>query len=330
MGETPQLTMRALILAIVLMLPGALGLARPSAAEPHIRVTLLGSGTPVPDPERFGPSTLVQAGDQRLLFDAGRGATIRLYQLGVSMSTVGPLFLTHFHSDHTVGIPDVWLTGWLGGPWARRTTPFHVIGPIGTKELTAHLERAYAADVRIRIADEHYPPQGVALTSDEFAADGVVYEKAGVKVTAFEVDHGDEIRPAFGYRIDFKGHSVVISGDTRYSENVVKHGTGADLLIHEVGAVRPELAQDPQVRRVMAHHTSPRDVGRVFSQAKPKLAIYTHLVLLARPDIPPLTSEELVAQTRETYDGPLEVGEDLMSFDVAEDGKVAVLRPARN
>jgi ribonuclease BN (tRNA processing enzyme) len=161
------------------------------------------------------------------------------------------------------------------------------------------------------------------------------------------LDEGEQHRPfAFGMHrsarpgaaephirvtlLDFKGHSVVISGDTRYSENVVKHGTGADLLIHEVGAVRPELAQDPQVRRVMAHHTSPRDVGRVFSQAKPKLAIYTHLALLARPDIPPLTSEDLIAQTRETYDGPLEVGEDLMSFDVAEDGKVAVLRPARN
>ena len=89
-----------------------------------------------------------------MLFDAGRGATIRLFQLGVPLSRVSPLFLTHFHSDHTVGIPDVWLSGWLGGPWARRTTPFRVVGPVGAKELMLNLQRAYEADIKIRTADE--------------------------------------------------------------------------------------------------------------------------------------------------------------------------------
>jgi ribonuclease BN (tRNA processing enzyme) len=148
------------------------------------------------------------------LFDAGRGATIRLWQLKIPFSKVSPLFLTHFHSDHTVGIPDLWLTGWLGGPFGRRSTPFHVIGPAGTKDLMLNLERAYEGDIRVRTADEHYPPEGVKVVADEFPAEGVVYDKEGVRVTAFEVDHGDVIKPAYGYRIDYKGRSVVLSGDT--------------------------------------------------------------------------------------------------------------------
>jgi ribonuclease Z len=139
-----------------------------------------------------------------------------------------------------------------------------------------------------------------------------------VRVTAFEVDHGDKIKPAFGYRIDYKGCAAVISGDTRSSENVVRHATGADVLIHEVGAVRPELLKDPQVQRVMAHHTSPQEVGTILSRARPKLGVYTHLVLLGRPNVPPLSAEELVAQARQTYDGPLEVGEDLMRIDIGD------------
>ena len=296
------------------------------AGQSDFRVTLIGSGNPVPEADRFGPATLVEAGDQKLLFDAGRGATIRLWQLKIPFSKVSPLFLTHFHSDHTVGIPDLWLTGWLGGLFGRRATPFHVIGPTGTKELMTNLERAYAADIRIRIADEHYPPEGVKVVADEFAADGVVYEKDGVRVTAFEVNHGDEIKPAYGYRVDYKGQSIVISGDTRFNENVIKYGTGADVLIHEVAAVRPELLKEQVVQRVMAHHTSPQEAGTVFTRAHPKLAVYTHFTLLTRPSIPAVTTAEVIAQTRETYSGPLEVGEDLMTVEIEEGGKPVVQR----
>ena len=142
---------------------------------------------------------------------------------------------------------------------------------------------------------------------------------------AFEVDHGDAIKPTYGYRIEYKGRTVVISGDTRFSENVIKYATGVDLLIHEVAAIRPELENDAQVRRVMAHHTSPQEAGRVFSRARPKLAAYTHFVLLARPNVPSVTFAELTAQTRETYDGPLEIGEDLMAFEIDEN-RVTVKR----
>ena len=315
----------ALALLLAILSGMAHGPARAEAADEGLfRVTLLGTGIPVPQPDRFGPATLVEAGGQVLLFDAGRGATIRLFQLGIPLSKVGPLFLTHFHSDHTVGIPDIWLSGWLGGPWARRITPFRVIGPTGTKELMSNLERAYAADIQVRMADEKYPAEGIKVIAEEFTGGGVIFDREGVRVTAFEVDHGDLIKPAFGYRVDFKGRSAVLSGDTRFNESVIKFGTGADLLIHEVAAVRPELLKDKQVERVMAHHTSPQEAGAVFSRAAPKLAVYTHLVMLAGPGVKALTTEELVTRTRETYQGPLAVGEDLMAFEIRDTGVKAI------
>src|SRR5436190_24118844 len=115
-----------------------------------IRVTLLGTGTPRPMIERFGASILVQAGKENLLFDAGRGCTIRLWQLGVPLKDVNRLFLTHLHSDHTVGIPDLWLTGWITSRYGTRTEPFSVWGPKGTEAMMSHLTQAYEEDIRIR------------------------------------------------------------------------------------------------------------------------------------------------------------------------------------
>lgn len=286
------------------------------------RVTLLGTGTPIPRPDRFGPSTLIEAGDVRLLIDAGRGATIRLYQLGVPIGTIDALLMTHYHSDHTNGIPDVWLTGWLGSVYARRRTPFRVIGPTGARVLMENLERAYAADIKIRLADEKLPPDGIKVEVAEYDRDGVVYDNGGLKVIAFEVDHGDVIKPAYGYRFEYGGRVAVLSSDTRYNANVIKHGTGADLLIHEVASARPELMKEPHIQRIIAHHTTPREAGQVFAQARPKLAVYTHLVLPTTPTIPPPTLDEVIAETRETYDGPLMVGEDLMSFEIGDEVRV--------
>ena len=282
------------------------------------RVTLLGTGTPIPGPERFGPSTLIEAGDQKLIVDAGRGATIRLYQLGMPIGRIDALLLTHYHSDHIVGIPDFWLTGWLQSHFGQRTAPLHVIGPTGAQELMSNLERAYALDIKIRIADEKIPPAGAAVVVEEFAADGVVFDRNGVKVTAFEVDHGDVIKPAYGYRIDYGGRTAVLSGDTRYNENVIKYGAGADLLIHEVAIAPPDLMTEPYIRRIMDHHTTPREAGMVFARTKPKLAAYTHLVFLASDRVAPPSMADLVSQTRTTYSGALEVGEDLMSFEIGE------------
>jgi len=208
------------------------------------KVTLLGTGTPFPVPDRFGAATLVEAGRERLLFDVGRGATIRLNQISVPMGTLNAVFLTHFHSDHTSGIRDLWLTGWIGRYYGNRQSPFRVIGPKGTVSLMQNLERAYAEDIRIRYADEKNPMEGVAIAASEYASDGVVYDKNGVTVTAFEVDHGALIKPAYGYRVDYEGRSVILSGDTRYSENLEKHAQGATLVVHEVAMANPDCAID--------------------------------------------------------------------------------------
>jgi ribonuclease Z len=294
-----------------------------SGAESDFKVTLLGTASPQPRTDRFGPSTLIEAGDLKLLFDAGRGVPIRLRQLNVPLGRINVVFITHYHSDHTSGIPDVWLTGWLPPPYARRTTPFHVIGPVGAKTLMSNLEKAYALDIKIRSEDEKLPPAGIATVVEEFDKDGVVYEKNDVKVIAFEVEHGPAIKPAVGYRIEYKGHSVVISGDTRYDQNVIKYGTGADVLIHEVAGARPQLlAASVPVQRIIAHHTTPREAGMVFSQAKPKIAVYTHIVLLSNEKFPEPTLDDLIAETRQTYGGPLMVGEDLTSFEIGDTVKV--------
>ena len=304
----------ALAVAAILLICAA-----ESRAQSDFKVMLLGTASPSPRPTRFGPSTLVEAGDKKLLFDMGRGVPVRLWQLKVPMGKIDAHFITHFHSDHVSGIPDLWLTGWLSPPFGRRTSPFRVIGPPGTKSLMENLQKAYALDIKIRIEDEKLPPSGIAVTAEEFSKDGVVYESGGVKVTAFEVDHGDAIKPAFGYRVDYKGRSVVISGDTRYNKNVIKYGTGADLLIHEVGSARPELlASSPAVQRIIAHHTTPKECGEVFAKAKPKLAVYTHIVLLSSEKITEPTLDDVVAETRQTYSGPLVVGEDLMAFEIGD------------
>jgi ribonuclease Z len=249
----------AAIATIGLLIAGAA-----HAADGDFRVVLLGTGTPGPRPDRFGPSTLVEAGGQVLLFDAGRGVPIRMTQLKVSMGKIDALFLTHYHSDHTEGLPDIWLTGWLPPPFGQRKTALQIIGPTGAKALIAGLEQAYAADIKIREADEKLPPEGVAVEVEEFAKDGVVFDKDGVRVTAFQVDHGEFVKPAFGYRIDFQGRSAVLSGDTKFNENVTKYAAGVDLLIHEVAAAKPELLTIPAFQRIMAHHTTARETGTVL------------------------------------------------------------------
>jgi ribonuclease Z len=318
--------MRAAIMAAAI-LASAATLQGSAQAQDLFRVTLLGTGTPTPRLDRLGPATLVEAGNEKLLFDAGRGIPIRLAQIQIPVARLDALFITHYHSDHVSGIPDVWLTGWLpaGG---GRTKPFRMIGPTGAKELMSNLERAYAADVRIRIADQKLAPAGATVVVDEFVADGVVYERGGVRVTAFEVDHGDEIKPAFGYRIDYKGRSALISGDTRFSENLIRNGMGVDLLVHAIAGAKPELLQDPVIKLILDHHTLPPQAAAVFNKTKPKLAVYTHIVQQRTASVPPPTVEEIVADTRRTYSGPLQVGEDLMSFDIAE-GAVKINAPPR-
>jgi ribonuclease Z len=284
-------------------------LAGPAYSQ-NLKVTLLGTGYPRPVIERFGPSILIEAGKEKLLFDCGRGVTQRLYQLKVPFGEVTALFLTHLHSDHIVGIPDVYLTGWLLG----RTTPLRVWGPAGTAEMMSHLEQAYQFDIHTRRdVDEKLPRQGAVVVAKDIEQ-GVVYQNNDLRVTAFAVDHFP-VKPAFGYRVDYAGHSVVLSGDTRYSENLIHFSQGADILIHEVIDPEAYLAGDrlfsPEMKqKVIAHHTNPEQAGTIFNKVKPKLAVYSHIVPFDAPD--------LVAHTRKTYPGPLEVGEDLMSIEIGD------------
>lgn len=302
-----------------------LAFAGPSEAS-EIKVTLLGTGGPVPRIDRFQAGILVEAGSEKVLIDCGRGVPIRLWQIHVPLSAVTAVFITHLHSDHTIGLPDLLLTGWLNGPFGGRTAALRIRGPKGTKAMMRAMRQAWAWDIKAREGDEKLPPAGSEVVATDIG-EGVAYERNGVKVTAFTVDHGDLLKPALGYRVDYGGHSVVFSGDTRPTENLVRFASGADVLVHEVAQARPELMEtSAAARRIIAHHTTPGEAGTIFSRVKPKLAVYSHIALITtEASIPPPTVDELVAATRTTYSGPLEVGADLTEIDIGD--TVTVKRP---
>lgn len=307
---------RALIL-LVICLTGAVARPLPSQA---ITVTLLGTGSPILLPDRSGPSILVEAGGQKLLFDVGRGAAGRLWQSGVPLRDLSAVFFTHLHSDHVTGFPDLWLTGMLPNKsFAHRTRPMHVYGPTGTRAMMAYLARAYEADVRIRQADENTSAAGARIVARDIVQ-GVVYDSAGLKVTAFDVEHGELIKPALGYRVDYNGRAVVLSGDTRPSDNLIRFAAGADVLFHEVAAARLELmALSPAARRIIGHHTTPEQATIVFNRVHPRLAVYTHIVLLTTdPAVPPPTLQDVERVTAAGYAGRVEMGEDLMRVTVGD------------
>ena len=301
-------------------------LTQPAAALPAVPpaagtivVTLLGTGSPQLSSTRFGPATLVEAGPLRLLFDAGRACSIRLNQAHVPLGGIDAVFLTHYHSDHTNGLPDLWACGFIQAPYFGRKTSLRVFGPPGAQRLCDNLHAAYADDIRIRMADEGTPEAATGIVAREFPEDGgVVLDEDGVRVTSFAVNHGPLIRPAVGYRVDYAGHSVLISGDTKYDERVIAHGKGVDLLIHEVCTTPAGLEGFPQAKAVSAHHTSPEEAGQVFALAQPRMAAFTHFVELARPGFPKVPTAEIEIQTRRHWSGPLTIGEDLTRFSIAD------------
>lgn len=310
-GYTAARVTRALaVLAVVAIALGAVTGAQPAAT---LQVTLLGTGNPRPNLERFGPSILVEAGGQRLLVDAGRGATQRLFEIGQRASLIGvdAVLLTHLHSDHTVGLPDLWLTGWLFG----RARPLPLVGPAGTSAMAQHLAQAYAWDIAARSKDERLPPEGVRFEARDITP-GPAWERGGLRVTAFAVDHGEVAAPAVGYRVDFGGRSVVLSGDMRYDERLVDAARGADVVVLEVMSPEVEARRgqvDPAaMASVLRRHVSPDQAGALFAKIKPRLAVYSHIV----PS--PTTAEDLIAPTRKTYGGPLAVGYDLMTIVVGD------------
>ncbi len=258
--------------------------------------------------DRFGPSILVQAGSENLLFDAGRGCIQRLRQLNIGYDKLNAVFLTHLHSDHIVGLPDLWLTGWLV---SQREVPMNIYGPAGTADMIKYLQLAFAYDIKIRSDDDKAVAVGSTFVVTEIKQ-GTIYDQNGVKVIAFDVDHFP-VKPAFGYRIEYKGHSVVLSGDTRYSENLIKFARGTDLLVHEVIIAPDTLSKKDPKYHILAHHTTAEQAGSVFNAVKPKLAAFSHISKLYG-----LKEEDILKKAKINYSGPLIMGEDLMSFSVGD------------
>ena len=288
-------------------------------AQSPFKVTLLGTGAPVPSMERFGPSILVEAGGQKLLFDCGRGAAQRLWQLKIPLGKINALFLTHLHSDHIVGIPDVWLTGWIPAVYGRRELPLQVLGPTGTKDMMDNLVKAFSWDISTRAKEKNKTDSGALVIAKDIR-EGVIWENNEIKITPFTVRHSDFIDSALGYKIEYAGRTLVLSGDTRYSENLIRYSKGADVIIHEVAAANEQTMQtSPLVNQILGFHTSPEEAGKVFEQTKPKLAVYSHIVLLtAEPSIPPPTMNEVILRTKKTYSGAVEAGEDLLGIEIGD------------
>lgn len=276
-----------------------------------LKITMLGTGTPVPNAYAFGTATLVEAGGNCVLLDCGRGTVIRLGQMGIPLGKIEAVILSHYHSDHYAGLFDLQMTGAIPHKWAGRSGPLDVFGPVGLTHLTDGAWEAAKLDRDIRVADSEMDADRMRLVPHIYE-EGVVFDKNGLKIIAIEVDHGEHIRPAFGFRVEYAGKVFVHSQDTCYNENLIKQAQGADVFVHEVAAARPEaLKKNPAIKVAINHHADPTDVGRVFAQVKPRLAMLTHLVFLG-PD--PVTIEEVLDELGDVYDGTLVVAEDMMTI----------------
>ncbi|MFN4025237.1 MAG: MBL fold metallo-hydrolase [Hyphomonas sp.] len=297
----------------------------PSAALPDgLHVYLCGTGSPLPDPSRAGPCIGVLAGTRAFIFDVGAGSMRRLSRMGFPTGRTEKLYLTHLHSDHFDGLGELMVTAWVGG---SRAAPLPVAGPSGVEEITAGFNAAYRIDSTYRTA-HHGPavanPEGYGLVPEIIrlpAGPGgraVLLDEDGLSITAFAVGHAP-VEPAFGYRIDYKGRSAVISGDTIYSENLVRMAADTDILFHE--ALHPGMVAEMSkaagsagaapLSKVFAdildYHASPVDAARAAEEAGAGHLVLYHIV-------PPLPSKLLhpvfLDGTRSAYGGPIEIGED--------------------
>jgi ribonuclease Z len=270
-----------------------------------VKVTLLGTGCPPPNPARHGPATLVRHGDEALLVDAGSGVAAQLLRAGVRPSQVPRVLLTHLHSDHVIDLGHLVLTRWIVG----ENAPLEVLGPPGTRDHVDRLLALWAWDISVRRAHMHErePPRVSVTEIDE----GLVLERAGLRVTAFLVEH-EPVKPAFGFRFDGGDRHVVISGDTRPCENLIRHARDADVLVHECtdmthAAWSPGCGwptREAKVRDLQAYHTGPDEIGEVAAAARARHLVLTHLM-------PGSEAADLAARAARRFAGPVTVGEDL-------------------
>lgn len=282
-----------------------------------MKLTLLGTGSPAPNPARRGPSQTVQAGDDLLLIDCGAGAVHRLVEAGQSGRPLRLIALTHLHSDHVTGLADLLWAGWVG-KWWQKAPP--VYGPPDTARLVEKLMEAFAYDIEVRRRGEKLDMEALVPRVEE-VEEGWRLEGSSWRLTAFRVDH-QPVDQAFGYRVDEDSASIVLSGDTRSSPNLVRHAQGADLLLHEVywGEGLRALAQRPVVtdrftperlRLIMGYHTPSEEVGKVAAAAGARHLVLNHLILGLQG-----TPAALLDDITPEFSGRVTVGEDLMSFQV--------------
>jgi ribonuclease BN (tRNA processing enzyme) len=276
------------------------------AAAQRTEIVLLGTGTPYPDPNASGPATAVVVGKRVFLFDAGAGLMRRLNAANLPINGAEAVFITNLHSDHTLGYADLILTSWI----MRRTSPLAVYGPHGLRRMTQLLLAAYSEDIRIRtVGLEREVAGGYRVNVHEIRA-GVVYERDRVRVTAVRVPHGSW-KEAYAYRIDTPDRSIIISGDTRPSEALVRASRNVDVLVHEVYSPihlapedRPGGKYWPQYMREF--HTSDVELGALAARIKPKLLVLTHIIRFGATD------EDLLAGVRAGgFAGRVIVGKDL-------------------
>ncbi|MBC7768554.1 MAG: MBL fold metallo-hydrolase [Phycisphaerales bacterium] len=281
-----------------------------------------GTGSPLPDRTRAGPCLAVIAGDQLFVFDAGEGAAETLALMGVSAGDIEAVFLSHLHSDHFDGLAPLALQHWAT---ASSREPLLVIGPQGASRIAAGLNEAYAIDTAYRTAHhgaQIMPPEGAGLIARELAVPAgseaiVLHERDGVRVLAFAVAHPPT--DAIGFRVEYGGRSVVISGDTVRSQSLALNARGADLLVHEalsprLNAIMQNAANESGRENVgvifndiLDYHTSPEDAGAVAQEANVGALALTHL--LPQTPIPGLAST-FARDARTTFEGPVWVMRD--------------------
>ncbi len=280
-----------------------------SAAQPRTQIVLLGTGTPRPDPAASGPATAVVVGSRLFLFDAGAGVMRRLAAAKLPIDGAEAVFITHLHTDHTLGYPDLIFTTWE----MRRHQPLQVYGPPGLQNMTNHLLSAYSEDIHVRTTGlERLSLENLRVETHEITA-GVAYEHDGVRVTAFEVHHG-AWQTAFGYHIQTPDRNIVISGDTAPNEALIQEATGCDVLIHEVYSARklmPETRPGGELWPEYMHgsHTSDVELGEIAARTHPKLLILDHIVRMGATD------SQLLAGVRQGgFGGRVVVGHDLERY----------------
>ena len=275
-------------------------------------VVMLGTGTPNPDPEHSGPAVAVVVNGAAYLVDAGPGvvrraaAAAKRYDLAtLHAERLGPVFLTHLHSDHTAGLPDLIHTGWVAG----RERPLQLYGPPGTRDMAMHLTSAWREDIEVRTeGDQPHTRDGWKVEAHDIRA-GIVYQDSNVVVRAFAVPHTNW-KHAFGYRFETKDRVIVISGDTRPSDAVVEACNGCDLLVHEVYSAERYATLSAEWQKYHAgSHTSTRELAGLAGRAKPaRLVLYHQLYWGA-------TDDDLLREIRQAgYGGVVVAGRDLERY----------------